>query len=183
MDVPTPIPTPVENKKSDSEVPIPLDSVPRPTLAKVDFFSSEKKIMRFARFLMIAGIGALWLTYWWYEAQGSEHNFGYFPVLYYYIFNSVMLFLLGIFLYLKEFKAYSYCSILLGISVTASLLIFGEGFENPLENLFIYTTLYGIVFGFMYGGIILVPMFLRGVYISFSRGLKHVRGKATYNLS
>ncbi len=165
MEIPTP----------DASIPTPDSSIPVPR--KKSFFNSKKRINRFATFLIIAGIGAMWLTYWWNE---TDSNFGSFPVLYYYIFNSALLFLLGVFLHLKEFKIYSVLAVVLGISVTSSLFIFTD---NNFNNLFFYTVFMGVTFGTVYGGIILVPMFLWGVYRSLFRGIKHLRGKAIYNPS
>lgn len=148
-----------------------------------------KKSNGFALFLLISGLGALWLTFWWYNATlgnnsvGGRGDFSSFSVLYYYIFNSVLLILLGAVLRLRNFKIYSVLAILLGISVTISLFIFGNGSAGILNNLFISTTYLGMLAGAMYGGTILVPMFLGGVYISAIRGIQHIRGKINYIVS
>ncbi len=144
-----------------------------------------KKSNGFALFLIIAGIGALWLTFWWYILMLGDNsvgggNFTSFSVLYYYIFNSLLLITSGIILRSKNFKIYAVFSIVLGISVTISLFIFGNGNTGFLNNLFISTTYLGMVAGAMYGGTILVPIFLGGVYISTMRGIQHIRGKINY---
>jgi len=150
---------------------------------------TKKKIDGFALFLIIAGIGTLWLTFWWYKATLGDNSIGgrgvfvSLSVLYYYIFNSVLLILLGAMLRLRNFKIYSALAILLGISVTISLFIFGNGSAGILNNLFISTTYLGMIAGAMYGGTILVPMFLGGVYISAIRGIQHIRGKINYVVS
>lgn len=147
---------------------------------------TRKKSNSFALFLLISGLGALWLTFWWYSTTlgnnsiGGRSHFSSFPVLYYYVFNSALLILMGIVLRLRNFKIYSILAIILGISVSISLFIFGNGNVRITNNFFIYTTYLGMTAGTMYGGIILVPMFLSGVYISTIRGIQHIRGKINY---
>ena len=151
---------------------------------------TKKKINRFALFLVISGLGALWLTYWWFQMSlgddfiGSRGEFGSFSVLFYYIFNSFLLFLLGIILYAKYFKIYSVLSVILGISVTTSLFIFESNTTDfLLSNLFGHTIYFGILAGIVFGGPLLIPMFLFGVYISAVRGIQHIRGKLNYSVS
>lgn len=155
---------------------------------------TKKKTVGFAMFLLISGLGSLWLTFWWYNATlgnnsvGGHGEFSSFSVLYYYIFNSVMLILSGAILILgtvrpKYCKFHSVLAIILGISVTVSLFIFGDRSSGILSNLFISTTYLGMVAGAMYGGTILVPMFLSSVYIGAIRGVNHVRGNLNYSIS
>lgn len=141
-----------------------------------------KKSKKFAIFLIISGVGALWLTYWWFVSSKELNSFlSSKSIVLYFIFNSTLLLLLGILLLKKQFKIYSILAILLGVSVTISLLIFDttEGFKL-FNNLFFVTTFCGIVFGLMFGGIILVPVFLYGVYRSAISGLKYFRGDLVY---
>ena len=150
----------------------------------------KKEMVRWAIFLIISGIGALWLTFWWNKAMnGDGGGFGSPDSIIgigittgYYIFNSILLTLLGIMLIIKKFKTYSILSIILGFSVTASLFVINisNGF-NPLANLFFLTIIEGMYFGFIYGGFILVPMFLIGVYKSLIRGIRYFRGKINYD--
>ncbi len=154
---------------------------------------NKKSSRTFAIFLVIAGIGALWLTFWWYKAtHGSNDTFGdpnslanNIYLLYYYLFNSLLLILSGILLSLNKFKLYSILSIILGTSVTLSLFVFNTSTNNfnPLANLFILTVFEGIFFGFIYGGAILVPLFLFTVYKSFIQGIKYFRKKINYSIS
>mgnify|MGYP001566681499 FL=1 len=148
---------------------------------------TKKKIDGFAFFLLISGIGASWLTFSWSGlGVGGDPaaRFTSLSVLYYYIFNSALLILSGVMLYFKRFKIYSILAILLGISVTISLLIFDDGNISIYDNLFIFTTFVGM-FPIVWwtGGIILVPMFLWGVYASAIRGIQHSRGRLNYSLS
>jgi hypothetical protein len=134
---------------------------------------TKKESSRFASFLLIAGIGALLLTVAWTVDNDVVSSL---PVLFYYIFNSLLLILLGITLRAERFKIYSTLAILLGISVTASLFIpmDGEG------SLFLETVFRGMFLGAVFGGIILVPMFLAGVYISAVRGIQYFGGGLDY---
>lgn len=147
---------------------------------------TKKKIDGFALFFLISGIGASWLTFVW-SGWGMGGNFAArftsLSVLYYYIFNSALLILSGVALYSKRFKIYSILAILLGISVTISLLIFDDGNISIYDNLFIFTTAVGMFPGIMFGGIILVPMFLASVYASAILGVQHIRGKLNYSYS
>ncbi len=150
----------------------------------------KKEMMRWAIFLIISGLGALWLTFWWNKSMnGDGGGFG-FPdsirgvdiTTGYYIFNSILLTLLGIVLILKKFKTYSILSIILGFSVTISLFAFDVSVNfNPIRNLFFLTVIEGMLMGFAVGGTILVPMFLIGVYKSLTRGIGYFRGKINYD--
>ncbi len=146
-----------------------------------------KKSNEYALFLIISGIGALWLTIMWYLASTNHNLFAYKTpspyILYYYIFNSILMISLGCVLRFKNFKLYAALAILLGISVTASLFIFQNGNVKIINNLFISTTYSGMIFGGIYGGTLLVPMFLAGVYISFLRGVQYIQGKIDYVVS
>ncbi len=142
-----------------------------------------KHINKFAIFLIISGFGALWLSFMWHKlvfgsSMGGGGKFAQLEVFYYYLANSILLILSGFILRTKIFKLYSIIGILLGLSVIASLLIFQDGI-----NLFFYTVLLGMTMGTMYGGIILVPMFLISVWINLFRGFKHVFGKLAYSLA
>ena len=151
---------------------------------------TNKQRKSFSLFLFISGIGSGWLTYWWYKVaysitSGWGHADFYYifnlmtvspnTVLYYYIFNSILLTIIGILLYKKYFKIYSFLSLILGISVIASFFVWTE--KLPL---FFYTVLMGMSFGGVFGGIILVPMFLRSVYKSFIDNIRVMTGKLTY---
>ena len=140
----------------------------------------------FPLFLIISGVGALWLTFWFYLI--SKHGvyidsngvdiFNGFPVLYYYIFNSVILVLSGIFLKYKFYKTYFVLSFILGISVMYSFFI--VSIETPANKslpLFFTTSLLGMVFGAGFGGPILVPMFLYSTYKSFINTIKYIFGE------
>ena len=143
---------------------------------------TRKKSKKTALFLIIAGLGALWLTFWWTK-MSLDNNSLVDIILYsaYYIFNSIVLILAGVLLYLKNFKTYSFFSLLLGISVTASLFIFDQNVDPQiLGNLFLSTILQGMGFGMMLGGTLLVPMFLYAVYSSFLQGIQSMRGKINY---
>lgn len=147
---------------------------------------TKKKINGFALFLLISGIGASWLTFVWSGlGVGGDPaaRFTSLYILYYYIFNSVLLVLSGIALYSKRFKIHSILAILLGISVTVSLLIFDDGNISIYDNLFIFTTVTGMFSGMEFGGIILVPMFLWSVYVGAIRGIQHIKGKLNYSIS
>lgn len=153
---------------------------------------SIKQYKRFSIFIIVSGLGALWLTFWWYminlndNSIGGSGSFSSFKIFFYYIFNSVLLIFLGIILYARRFKLFSVLAVVLGISVTSSFFIFGHNNANTnilLDNLFVYTTYLGMTVGTIYGGVILVPMFIVSVYISFVRGIQHVRGKLDYNTS
>lgn len=148
---------------------------------------TKKKTDGFALFFLISGIGASWLTFVWSGfgvGGGPAGRFASLSVLYYYIFNSALLILSGVALYSKRFKIYSILAILLGVSVTISLFIFNDGNISISDNLFIFTTVVGTSgMGTMFGGIILVPMFLASVYASAILGVQHIRGKLNYSYS
>ncbi len=150
---------------------------------------TQKRAESFAKFLVAAGIGASWLTFWWYkmtlgdDSVGSGGAFSNASILFYYILNSILLILSGVLLHTKRYKAHSIVAILLGISVTVSLFIFADGIQGIMGNLFVSTTYMGMMAGIIYGGIILVPMFHAGVYVAAFRGFRHVRGALNYGLS
>lgn len=147
---------------------------------------TKKKVDGFALFFVISGIGASWLTFVWsgFGVGGDPAaRFTSLSVLYYYIFNSALLILSGVALYSKRFKIYSILAILLGVSVTISLIIFEDGNISIYDNLFIFTAVSGMFPGIMFGGIILVPMFLASVYASTILGVQHIRGKLNYSYS
>jgi hypothetical protein len=160
---------------------------------------TEKKRKRFALFLLISGIGALWLTFWWYWNRsyngmgagrvGFIESFSVYsrmvPTLLYYLFNSVLLIVASCSFLFKRFKSYSILAVLLGVSVTGSLFVFQDlreiTFSNLfIDNLFINTVFDGMVFGMEYGGTILVPMFLYSVYKGAFRGIGYLRGRVSY---
>lgn len=143
---------------------------------------TRKKSKNKALFLIIAGLGALWLTFWWTK-MSLDNNSHANIILYsaYYGFNSIVLILIGGLLYLKNFKTYSVFALLLGISVTASLFIFDQNVDPQiLGNLFLSTIFQGMLHGMMFGGTLLVPMFLYAVYSSFLQGIQSMRGKINY---
>lgn len=153
---------------------------------------TKKEIIYWAIFLILAGIGALWLTFWWNKIMNSgdvsgfgkpESMFDVSLTTIYYTFNSILLILSGIILSLKKFKIYSILVIILGISVTISLFAFdlSTGF-NPIKNLFLLTIVEGMYGGFAVGGFVLVPIFLFSVYRSTSHGIKYLRKKLNYEI-
>ena len=114
---------------------------------------------KFALFLFISGMGALWLSFIWLNSISDNLMSNYDKnVFVYYIFNSILLILISGSYYKNKNKVFSVFSILLLTSVLSSLFIVEDGF-----SLFFETIDEGIVFGFLYGGIILVPMFLISV--------------------
>jgi len=152
---------------------------------------SRKKNRYLSIFLVISGIGSLWLTYWWYilamvnpsgPQVGSMFTIENYFILGYFILNSTLLLLLGVMFLDRKFKIGSILSIVLGILVTASLFIFpyGEGFDF-FDNLFFNIIISGMVLGFPYGGTILVPMFLFGTYKGLVRGINYFRGKIDFS--
>lgn len=161
----------------------------------MSFFNREI-ILKENMFLVttfIAGIGSLALTVLWYFScyvEGSscfkndhwngtlikspqfELNF----ILIYYFFNSIVLVSLPFFLMFKKYKVHAFLSIILLISVIFSLFVrFGS-----TTVLFIDTIRHGI-FAFLFGGLILVPMFLHHVYFNFKRGIKYLKNKSITN--
>jgi|GEM_PF-5559361 hypothetical protein len=135
-------------------------------------------------FFIASGVGALWLTFMWYrmnmEGQ-SPSDFISFPVLFYYIFNSLLLLFVGISFRAKRFKQYAVLAVLLAISVTASLFVPGHNqYVLGDTNLFIFTVYTGVLFGASVGGFILVPMFLASVYIGAVYGVMYIIGKFNY---
>lgn len=154
---------------------------------------TKKQIVFTVVFLIIAGLGALWLTFCWNKIMnsGDTSGFGKTGSMFdiglttaYYTFNSILLILLGIVLSLKKFKVYSILAIILGFSVTISLFAFdlsGNSF-NPINNLFFLTVIEGMYAGFSLGGIVLVPLFLFSVYKSTFQSIKYFRKKLTYEI-
>jgi len=143
---------------------------------------TKKQINFFRWFLLISGLGAVWLTFMWYQMTfGSDGmgggNFSTMTVFYYYLFNSFILIISALVFSFRFFKAYAVFAIILAISVTGSLFVFENG-----QNLFFVTTMLGMTMGAAFGGPILVPMFLGSVYIGVFRSIKHIFGKLEYSL-
>jgi len=136
----------------------------------------------FPWFLILSGVGALWLTVWFFIMSASVADGEYsrnIILTIYYAVNSLLLLMSGISLRLKYFREYSLLSILLGISVTVSLFIFTspEDGINFFSTWFVATVMLGVLMGFQVGGIVLVPMFLISVYTSLFLGIQYFRGK------
>lgn len=154
---------------------------------------TKKQSKNLALFLIVSGLGALWLTYWWYKATlGDSGTYGVSQfssvyVFYYYLANSLILLLSGSFLYAKRFKIFSILSVMLGLMVTASLFVFSDSSviasNQPIfKNLFAYTVFLGTFVAVSYGGVILVPMFLYSVYKSFIFGTMFFNKRLTFDL-
>ncbi len=145
---------------------------------------SKKNSVSFSWFLLIAGVGALWLTFWWFKlgfSNSSSHggSFSGIAVLFYYIFNSLLLVFSAILLYSRRIRLHSILAILLGISVTGSLFII-QG-SSIVNSLFISTAYLGMMAGTPYGGTLLVPLFLVGVYASAINALLYLQKKINYD--
>lgn len=148
---------------------------------------STTRFRSFIKFLIIAGVGALWLSFWWYRVNfGSTpfdigSNFSSFSILYYYLCNSLLLLFSAIALSKKRFLLHSLLAIVLGLSVLASMFIFDSGSTQfLLNNLFLYTTYSGVLMGVLYGGTILIPIFFLAVYKNFMYGAFYILGKLNY---
>lgn len=152
----------------------------------------KKRFQDLALFIMVSGLGALWLTYWWYKATlGDSGTYGTSQfssayVFYYYLANSLVLILVGLFLYAKRFKVFSILSLILGLMVTASLFVFSDfsviANNQPIfKNLFAYTVFLGTFVAVSYGGVLLVPMFLYGVYKSFIFGTMFLNKRLSFD--
>lgn len=153
---------------------------------------TKRNTEKFAQLSLVAGFGALWLTVIWYfmsfkgdnSGWGDNSGFSTLTVLIYYTYNSILLISLGFILRAKSFKLHSFLSLILAISVAASIFIFSA--EHPISiisNLFFYTVANGMLMGLMFGGIILVPLFLFIVYTSTIRSIGYFRGKLEYAIS
>ena len=148
---------------------------------------SQNKSKNFSLLLILAGMGALWLSFIWYKSTSSNDGLapGRFATfeespytLFYYAINSILLIFSGLLLHVGRFKFYSTIALILAFSVTISLLIF-PGNGNSW-NLFLYTVFMGMTWGLPSGGTILVPLFLYGVYWSAFQAGKHLEGKLIY---
>jgi hypothetical protein len=76
-------------------------------------------------------------------------------------------------------------SIVLGVLVTSSLFVpymNGFVFVSLKESLFFTTTLLGVTMGFIYGGLVFVPMFLIAVYMGAVRGIRYLSGSIKIDL-
>ena len=140
----------------------------------------ERNILRFSFLLILSGLGAIWLSIVWRhmifkDGLGLSNGVALDNVLFlYYIFNSSLLIILGILIRIKQFRIFSFLSILLCISVSLSLVI-----SRGNVNLFIYTLFNGITFYFA-GGPILIPMFLISVYKSVFLAFLFTRNKLIF---
>lgn len=154
---------------------------------------AKKQFKDLGVFMIVSGLGALWLTYWWYQAAlgGSgtygTSQFSSISVFYYYLANSLVLLLSGLFLYAKRFKIFSILSLILGLMVTASLFVFSDfsiiANNQPIfKNLFAYTVFLGTFVAVSYGGVLVVPMFLYSVYKSFVFGTMFLNKRLSFNL-
>lgn len=142
----------------------------------------KKQINFFRWVLLISGLGAIWLSFMWLrmtfggDSMTQGGAFSTMRVFAYYLFNSFLLLISSLFFSYKYFKTYSVLAIILAISVTVSLFIFQES-----NNLFFSTVLLGTTMGAMFGGTLLVPMFLGSVYVGVFRAIKHISGKLVYS--
>ena len=126
---------------------------------------------RLANFFIISGIGAFYLsiTYALLMSKISHAD------SIYYLFNSTILIASGFFYKEKNKKIFAILSCLLFVSVIGSLFIN----MNPgghFESFFFFTVISGMSM-FVTGGIILVPMFLISVFLSFKKAVKIIRDK------
>lgn len=155
---------------------------------------AKKQFKDLGVFMIVSGLGALWLTYWWYQAAlgGSgtygTSQFSSMSVFYYYLANSLVLLLSGLFLYAKRFKIFSILSLILGLMVTASLFVFSDfsviANNQPIfKNLFAYTVFLGTFVAVSYGGVLVVPMFLYSVYKSFIFGTMFLNKRLDFSLT
>lgn len=142
----------------------------------------KKQINFFKWFLLVSGIGALWLTFMWYRMTFDDNSmagggaFSSMNVFYYYIFNSLLLILAALVFSFRFFKTYAVIAIILALSVTGSMFVFHGG-----QNLFLVTIMLGMTMGIAFGGTILVPMFLFSVYSGLGKSVKHIYGKLAYS--
>ncbi len=140
---------------------------------------NEKQLKQLSMFLIISGLGAVWLSFAWKHLSSSAElgavNFAGIHTFIYYVFNSVLLLTCGITLQLKQFKLFSYLSLCLCVAVSVSFFIFQKD-----SNLFIYTTIVGMSMGLIEGGTILVPMFLISIYKSAYLGFLYFKKKLVF---
>jgi uncharacterized membrane protein len=166
----------------------------------------KKEFKKFSIFLLISGLGALWLTFWWtIMIHNHWYNWGNgvdgidYLLSFYHFCNSLLLILIAFSIRFKKFVLFSCFSVLLGFSVFASffwgydpnlfsfsilanLFSSHDIFYDLLNIVFFRTIFLGISFGGLFGGFILVPMFLISVYKSFIYAIKYSRGKLEFNL-
>lgn len=143
---------------------------------------NTRKRKKIATWSLIGGIGALLLSFAWLHFVNSDDLSG--PVwtdsifigytLWYYLINSALLISVSVLMKKGFYRIHAYLSILLAFSVFSSLLI-----VDGSSNLFAYTTLFGLL-AFIYGGTIIVPLFLWSVIRNFVIGIKYFVKKVEY---
>lgn len=145
----------------------------------------QNKVKDFSLILLFASFGGFWLTFWWYKKIVIDYIVGPYDsfYLYYYLFNSMVLFFTWLFFYFKKYTTYSYLSIVLGFSVFISLFIFEDAPHSLLfGNLFVSTIFLGMFFDLAIGGIILVPLLLFVVSKNLIWGIMYLRGSIDFSL-
>ncbi len=145
----------------------------------------QNKVKDFSLILLFASFGGFWLTFWWYKKIVIDYIVGPYDsfYLYYYLFNSMVLFFTWLFFYFKKYTIYAYLSIVLGFSVFISLFIFEDAPHSLLfGNLFVNTIFLGMFFDLAIGGIILVPLLLFVVSKNLIWGIMYLRGSIDFSL-
>lgn len=145
----------------------------------------QNKVKDFSLILLFASFGGFWLTFWWYKKIVIDYIVGPYDsfYLYYYLFNSMVLFFTWLFFYFKKYTIYSYLSIVLGFSVFISLFIFEDAPHSLLfGNLFVNTIFLGMFFDLAIGGIILVPLLIFVVSKNLIWGIMYLRGSIDFSL-
>lgn len=142
---------------------------------------SKKHTRRYTYFMILSGFGALWLTLAWKKSVIDGYpalNHGLFDTLnvyYYYLFNSLTLICIGMMLKFKKLIFSSILSFILFSSVFISLFIIQNG-----NTLFSSTVNDGMFWGFIEGGIILVPAFIGAVVIGLCYAALFLSKKINY---
>lgn len=145
----------------------------------------QNKVKDFSLILLFSSVGSLWLTFWWYKTVAIDYIAGFYDsfYLYYYLINSIILFSIWFFFYLKKYKIYAYLSFVLGLSVFASLFIF-ESMPDALfaGNLFLNTVFLGMFFNLFIGGILIVPLLFFVVFKNLIWSVEYLRGDIDFSL-
>lgn len=151
---------------------------------------SANKLSVLGWFTFFAGLGALWLTFAYYvsfiriEPSSPETAANILPQTLYYLFNSIFLLINGSILVLgreKMMRWFSFISILLALSVTASFFVaLGSEQWGIMANYFVITVFLGIINGIAMGGPILVPFFLIMIYLGAIKGVRYLSGSVIY---
>lgn len=145
---------------------------------------SKKRTKDFSIFLILSGLLFGVLVFLWYlefySKGGGGILFSSLPVLLYYIFLAILLPINGILLFKKKYKLFSVFSLLLFFVFLGSLFIkVGIGW-HILRTLFFSTVYLGMSAGGLYGGSIIIPMFLISVFYSGFRAFMYFSGKISY---